>query len=132
MFCYFVHFKQNKLQSEIAKVDQVSKTGFLSLLRRGMWDYLFVSYAQEKYTILFHKAQFVLFCAILYVEMMFASEGPSVIFAQHSSIPLFRNYLSLVCTYAAKYSSSFCLKWRNGSYIPLWVLSLVTDFPFFS
>ncbi|OEL37588.1 WASH complex subunit 7, partial [Dichanthelium oligosanthes] len=30
-----VSLKQNKLQSEIAKADQVSKTGFLSLLRRG-------------------------------------------------------------------------------------------------
>jgi hypothetical protein len=46
MLCYFV-LKQDKLQTEIAKADQVSKTGFLSLLRRGMWHYLCISFSQE-------------------------------------------------------------------------------------
>lgn len=126
----FVHSEQNKLQREIDKADQVSKTGFLSLLRRGMWDYMFVSFAKRRIqfcsprlhiTETDHKSQVVLFCALLYVGRCCLLERNYLLFLYTNQ--LFGNNLSSVWTCATKYASSLSLKWCTGSYIVLWFLA---------
>jgi hypothetical protein len=91
---------QKKLQTELAKGDQVSKTGLLSLLRRGMWGFD----PTEGY-IYFDSLGFHIHEKEQKAHMMLFTRW--TIASSAENYQLFWNNLLLLCQYSAKDFRSF-------------------------